>query len=183
MKHFCLFFVHGSFCSNWNQSVSIASLTSSAEKLITLSVKVEGCSCRLLHLLHSFLWTVSETIQLDCVCTCSVLFSHLTGHPGTTVCWFQGNLAILLFISEVRVTPLSLVLYHCGSLLWRWCSTCSRKLSFSLSQRCCGCRRNGRWCSQDVWRPFWTFIFVTVGKCRHSSRHGWSSRGHTLERK
>ena len=38
-------------------------------------------------------------------------------------------------------------------------------------------------CLQDVWRPFWNFSFVTVGKCCHSSRHGWSSRGHTLERK
>ena len=50
----------------------------------------------------------------------------------STVCWFLGNLAILLLISEVRVTPLSLVLCRCGSLFRRWCSTCSRKPSFSL---------------------------------------------------
>ena len=30
------------------------------------------------------------------------------------------------------MTPLSLVLCHWGSLFWRWCSTCSRKLSNAL---------------------------------------------------
>ena len=30
------------------------------------------------------------------------------------------------------MTPLSLVLCRCGSLFRRWCSTCSRKPSFSL---------------------------------------------------
>ena len=54
------------------------------------------------------------------------------------------RLDILLLISEVRVTPLSLVLCQCGSLFWRWCSTGSRKLSFSLGQQWFGCRRNGR---------------------------------------
>ena len=62
---------------------------------------------RLLHLLHSFHWTVSETIQLDCACTCSVLFSHLTGFPRK----------LLLFISEVSVTPLFLVTCHWQLLL------------------------------------------------------------------
>jgi len=55
---------------------------SGSAKLITRSVKVKRCSCRLLDLLHSFHWKVSETIQLDCACTCNVLFRHLTGHPG-----------------------------------------------------------------------------------------------------
>ena len=142
MKHFCLFFVHGSFCSHWNQSVSMASLTSGEwfSKADYTKCQSQTLLFRLLHLLHSFHWTVSETIQLDCACTCSVLFSHLTGFPRK----------LLLFISEVRVTPLSLVLCHCCSLFWRWCSTCSRKLSFSLGQQCFGCRRNGRWCLQDV---------------------------------
>ena len=35
----------------------------------------------------------------------------------------------------------------------------------------CGCRRNGRWCLQDVSSPFWNFIFITFGPCCHSSRH------------
>ena len=101
----------------------------------------------------------------------------------STVCWFQGNLASLLFISGVRVTPLSLVLCQCGSLFWRWCSTCSRKLSSSLGHQYVGCRRDVRWCLQDVWWPFWNFIFVTVGKCCHSSRHGsimWREGGNGL---
>ena len=75
----------GSFCSNWSQSVSMASLTSGewfSKAAITRSVKVKRCSCRLLDLLHSFHWKVSETIQLDCACTCNVLFRHLIGHPG-----------------------------------------------------------------------------------------------------
>ena len=51
-------------------------------KLITRSVKVEGCSCCLPHLLHVFLSTISQTIQSECVCTCSVLFGHPSGHSG-----------------------------------------------------------------------------------------------------
>ena len=121
-------------------------MESGSAKLITPSVKVKACSCHLLHLLHSFHWTVSETIQLDCACsTCNVLFSHPSGHLERI-----NSLSIPVFISEVRVTPLFLVLCHCCSLFWRWCSTCSRKLSFSLGQQCFGCRRNGRWCLQDV---------------------------------
>ena len=71
-------------------------------------------------------------------------------------------LAILLLISEVRVTPLSLVLCHCGSLFRRWCSTCSRKLSFFLSQQCFGCRRNGRLCLQYVWSPSETSFLLLL---------------------
>ena len=41
---------------------------------------------------------------------------------------------ILVFISEVHVTPLSLVsLWQLALVIWRWCSTCRRKFSVSLS--------------------------------------------------
>ena len=39
-----------------------------------------------------------------------------------------------MFSSEVHVTPLSLVsLWQLALVVWRWCSTCRRKLSVSLS--------------------------------------------------
>ena len=140
--------------SNWNQSESMAKVTSGE-----WFSKADYTKCQSQRLLLPSSASPSQ-LSLDSLlddsvglclymqCFFSVIRQDIL--EESTGCRFQANLAILLFISEVRVTPLFLVLCHCCSLFWRWCSTCSRKLSFSLGQQCFGCRRNGRWCLQDV---------------------------------
>ena len=73
--------------------------------------------------------------------TCHVHFGHLSGHPGKINSVLIPR--ILLLFSEVYMTPLFLVLGQCSSLLWTWCSTCSRKRPFSHRLRGFGYRGNG----------------------------------------
>ena len=98
-----------------------------------------------------------DSVRLCLYMQCSFQSSDWTSLKNQQ---FVDSREILRSCSLVRSAWLHYCLCHCGSLFWRW-STCSRMLSVSLGQQCFGCRRNGRWCLQDVWRPFWNFIFVS----------------------